>query len=176
MWPQRQLCSGKRKSCSTTSAPGLGGLSYLSSLRAWTDDDDLPILFLLSLGLQRCSSSCFHHKIYLANLSIFLPCFLAVLRTFIKLLLPSLYPLLLSALTVRVNIPVLDGVLLSSSRPDVQLPVPAPCSIPRCTRWVRGEGGAGALLFGGTLLMNTGSPHVAPSLRPCLFSGPQPCS
>lgn len=142
----------------------MGSLSYLSSLRARTDDDDLPILFLLSHGLQRCSSSCFHHKMYLANPSVFLPRFLAVLPTFIKLLLPSPHSLLFPALTIHVNIPVLEGVLLSSSCPDVQLPIPA-----QCTRWVRGKGGTGALLFGGTLLMNTGSPHLAPSLHPHLF-------
>lgn len=100
---------------------------------------------------------------YLANPSVFLPRFLAVLPTFIKLLLPSPHSLLLPALTVCVNIPVLEGVLLSSSCPDVQLPVPAHRIILHCTRWVQSEGEAGALLCGGTL-MNTGSPHMAPSL------------
>lgn len=123
-WLQRQLCSRKGRSHSMMRMLGWGRLSYLSSLWAWTDDDDLSILFLFFLSLPRCSSSCFHHKIYSANLPLFLSHFLAVLLTFLRLLLSSLCSLLPSAFTAHGEadcFPKLDGAFLPSSCLDFQV-------------------------------------------------------
>lgn len=169
-WLQRQLCSRKGRSHSMMRMLGWGRLSYLSSLWAWTDDDDLSILFLVFLSLPRCSSSCFHHKIYSANLPLFLSHFLAVLLTFLRLLLSSLCSPLPSAFTAHGEadcFPKLDGAFLPSSCLDFQV-TRLHNMDPMLCQAVEGRGVGGGWA-GAVSQQDTSCRPFSPPLFPCLY-------
>lgn len=113
-------------------------------------------------------SSCFHHKIYSANLSTFL--FLRAPFTFIKLVASSLCPLLLSASPVPGDadyFPVPGGVLLSSSCTASQLVFP--CTTRHLTlHKAKANWGEKSRQRPGALRVGHFSQTRAPSLHPFL--------